>query len=170
MQSHRSKVIESIAWSKEKHSGVDSPNWRWLEQAFRIDSRPIWCTPQATGRENPVGPKSNIIVGAKALYRCVSLVQEIAMRHLPTAVLAGTALLLSSVSAQEIADTIYRGGPILTIVDAQPAAEAVAVKDGRILAVGADSDVSRHQGPETQTFDLAGRTRYGIGINVSSSR
>jgi predicted amidohydrolase YtcJ len=80
------------------------------------------------------------------------------MRHLQTVLFAGSAaLLLSSVAAQEVADTIYRGGPILTIDDAQPTAEAVAVKDGRILAVGTDSDVSRHQGPETQTFDLAGR-------------
>jgi len=38
----------------------------------------------------------------------------------------------SAAAAQEIADTIYTGGPILTIHDAQPTAEAVAVKNGRI--------------------------------------
>ena len=34
------------------------------------------------------------------------------------------------------ADTIYVGGDIVTINDAQPTAEALAVKDGKILAVG----------------------------------
>ena len=49
-----------------------------------------------------------------------------------TLALAGAAPLW----AQEIADTIYMGGPILTIDDARGTAEAVAVRDGRILAVG----------------------------------
>lgn len=39
------------------------------------------------------------------------------------------------------ADTIYHGGEIVTVNDAQPTAEAVAVKDGRILAVGSKADV-----------------------------
>ena len=34
------------------------------------------------------------------------------------------------------ADTIYTGGDIVTVNDAQPTAEALAVKDGKILAVG----------------------------------
>ena len=38
--------------------------------------------------------------------------------------------------AAEVADTIYTGGTILTMNDASPRAEAVAVKDGRIIAVG----------------------------------
>ncbi len=59
--------------------------------------------------------------------------------------------------AQESADTIYRGGPILTMGDAAPRAEAVAVKDGRILAVGALADVMPHRGEETDLFELEGR-------------
>ena len=39
-------------------------------------------------------------------------------------------------AAQDIADTIYTGGPILTMNDSGPKAESVAVKDGRIIAVG----------------------------------
>jgi len=61
-------------------------------------------------------------------------------------------------SAREIADTIYTDGRILTMNDAQPAAEAVAVKDGRILAVGALADLGRHKGASTRMFDLGGRT------------
>lgn len=76
----------------------------------------------------------------------------------PAAVALCLCVTATSALAQEVADTIYSGGPILTIDDAQPRAEAVAVKDGRILAVGALSDVSAHRGAGTQAFDLAGRT------------
>ncbi len=62
-----------------------------------------------------------------------------------------------SAKSQEIADTIYSGGPILTINDDQPSAEAVAVRDGRILAVGSLADMAAHQGDGTVAFDLAGR-------------
>jgi predicted amidohydrolase YtcJ len=69
------------------------------------------------------------------------------------------AFALSGISAcaQEIADTIYTGGPILTIDDARPTAESVAVKDGRILAVGDAASVSVHRGESTEIFDLRGR-------------
>ncbi len=62
-----------------------------------------------------------------------------------------------SATAQDVADTIYSGGPILTIDDDQPTAEAVAVKDGRILAVGSSEDVAPYRGETTEAFDLAGR-------------
>ncbi|MCP4824580.1 MAG: amidohydrolase [Shimia sp.] len=77
-----------------------------------------------------------------------------------TATLGGLALstaLSAPLLAQEIADTIYSGGPILTINDAAPRAEAVAVKDGRILAVGAHADMLVHQDATTIVFDLDGR-------------
>jgi len=60
-------------------------------------------------------------------------------------------------SAQEVADTIYTGGSILTMDEAAPRAEAVAVKDGRILAVGALESVNAHRGDGTEMFDLRGR-------------
>jgi len=63
-----------------------------------------------------------------------------------------------SANAQEKADTIYSGGPILTIDDKQPFVEAVAVRDGRILAVGETDSVLAHRGDSTEVFDLAGRT------------
>ena len=69
-------------------------------------------------------------------------------------------LVLSGISAcaEETADTIYTGGKILTVNDAQPTAEAVAVRDGRILAVGDAESVLGHRGKSTENFDLAGRT------------
>ncbi len=57
------------------------------------------------------------------------------------------------------ADTIFLNGDIVTIDDAQPTAEAVAVKDGRILAVGTEDTVVRHhRGPRTGMHDLGGKT------------
>ena len=61
------------------------------------------------------------------------------------------------VHAKETADTIYLGGPILTINDKAPRAEAVAVADGKILAVGDRESVMTHQGAGTKIFDLEGR-------------
>jgi predicted amidohydrolase YtcJ len=60
-------------------------------------------------------------------------------------------------SAQQIADTIYTGGPILTINEALPRAEAVAVRDGIIIAVGSATNVFARQGDDTKVVDLDGR-------------
>ncbi|MEO1068510.1 MAG: amidohydrolase, partial [Cyanobacteria bacterium J06638_6] len=64
---------------------------------------------------------------------------------------------ISSAQAQDVADTIYQGGAILTMDDAQPQPEALAVKDGEILAVGPADDVMQHQGDGTEMVDLGGR-------------
>ena len=57
-----------------------------------------------------------------------------------------------------VADTVYRGGAIITADDDQPFAEAVAVKDGKILAVGTLDSISDFQGVDTVVVDLDGRT------------
>jgi len=54
--------------------------------------------------------------------------------------------------------TLYFGGPIITVDDALPLVEAVAVQDGRILAVGSKAEVlAQAQGP-VEMVDLGGRT------------
>ena len=58
----------------------------------------------------------------------------------------------------DYADSIYSGGPIVTVNDEQPEAAAVAVRDGRIQAVGSLEAMSALTGPETRLIDLAGRT------------
>ena len=63
----------------------------------------------------------------------------------------------SVAGAQETADRIWFGGPILTMDDAAMRAEAVAEKDGRILAAGAQADVMAFKGPDTEVIDLGGR-------------
>lgn len=56
------------------------------------------------------------------------------------------------------ADRIWLGGPILTMVDGTMRAEALAEKDGVIIAVGDREVVLTFQGDETDIIDLAGRT------------
>jgi len=58
---------------------------------------------------------------------------------------AGLTLSLS-VAAQEIADRIWSGGPIITMNDKAMRAEAVAERGGRIVAVGKKSDVMKLRG------------------------
>ena len=58
-----------------------------------------------------------------------------------------------------VADSIFGGGEIVTIDSAQPHVEAVAVKDGRILALGTQAEMEgKYRGDVTRMFDLAGRT------------
>ncbi len=61
-------------------------------------------------------------------------------------------------AAQEIADRIWSGGSILTMNDAGMNADAVAEKDGRIIAVGTTDEVMAHRGDNTEIIDLGGRT------------
>jgi hypothetical protein len=57
------------------------------------------------------------------------------------------------------AEVIYFGGPIVTVDDRRPSAEAVAVRDDTIVAVGSRRDVeSAHKGAGTRMVNLAGRT------------
>ncbi len=50
----------------------------------------------------------------------------------------------------QIADKILRGGSIVTVNDAMPNAEAVAIKDGKILAVGSNDEIAKHKGAKTR--------------------
>lgn len=80
------------------------------------------------------------------------------MRHSAKLAAIAFSFLPGLANAQDVADTIYSGGPILTINDGQPKVEAVAVKDGRILAAGTLADISTFKGETTEAFDLNGRT------------
>src|SRR3990172_5791396 len=56
------------------------------------------------------------------------------------------------------ADLVLRGGAVHTVDPARPRAQAVAVRGGRIVAVGTDADVGEHMGPRTRVVELRGRT------------
>ncbi|AWB33381.1 amidohydrolase [Orrella marina] len=66
-------------------------------------------------------------------------------------------LLMISPAVGQVADQIWSGGPVLTMNDAQPVAQAVAVIDGRILAVGSNEALQKHRGEQTQMMDLNGQ-------------
>ena len=61
-------------------------------------------------------------------------------------------------AAPPTADAIYSGGPIITMNDAAPRAEAVAVKDGKIIAVGTKAELEKFKAAGTTAIDLAGKT------------
>lgn len=64
----------------------------------------------------------------------------------------------SIVDTANTADTLYFGGDIVTVNDAQPNAEAIAVKDGKILFVGSKAEAEKFKGDQTQSIDLVGKT------------
>ena len=74
------------------------------------------------------------------------------------AALALCLVVAGPVSAQQAADSIWFGGPILTMNDQAMRAEAVAEAGGKIIAVGRRSDIMKLNGPATQLVDLKGRT------------
>jgi predicted amidohydrolase YtcJ len=63
-----------------------------------------------------------------------------------------------SCAPRETADTVLTNGKIVTLGATQGIAEALAVKDGRILAIGTNDEVLGLVAPSTETIDLEGKT------------
>lgn len=70
----------------------------------------------------------------------------------------GTSQAFAAQPGNSTADSIWFNGPIVTIDDANPEAQAVAVKDGKILAVGSHNTVMKTRGSSTKLMDLKGST------------
>ena len=75
-------------------------------------------------------------------------------RLMSIVLVAGTVACAQSASppagsaTSQAADTIYTGGDIVTVNDSQPSVEALAVKEGRIQALGTRGDVEKaHRRP-----------------------
>jgi predicted amidohydrolase YtcJ len=58
----------------------------------------------------------------------------------------------------ESADIVFKNGNVYTANDAAPRAQAVAVKEDRIVFVGTNAAVQRYVGPNTRVVDLKGNT------------
>src|ERR1051325_10526250 len=67
-------------------------------------------------------------------------------------------LVAAGALASTTADTIFRGGTIVTVDRAHPEARALAVANGVIIAVGDEAAVMKTRGPKTQVIDLRGGT------------
>ncbi|MGH9390076.1 MAG: amidohydrolase family protein [Vicinamibacteria bacterium] len=57
-----------------------------------------------------------------------------------------------------VADTVLVNGNIITVDPEDAIVQAVAIKNGRILAVGTDAEIRKLAGEDTRVIDLAGRT------------
>lgn len=69
--------------------------------------------------------------------------------------IAGFFLLTNTSFAQ--ADLVLRNGVVSTLEPASPTAEAIAVKDGKILFVGNNFDAGKYVGKGTKVIDLQGK-------------
>jgi len=71
--------------------------------------------------------------------------------------LALAALLAAACETREGVDLVLRGGTVATVDDDNAMAEAVAIDDGWIVAVGSDEDVDSLIGADTEVIELDGR-------------
>jgi predicted amidohydrolase YtcJ len=75
-------------------------------------------------------------------------------------ILTAVALLAAACGAApqgEEADLVLRNGQIVTVDEAVPEAQAVAIRGHTILAVGTDAEIEPYIGPGTEVIDLNGR-------------
>jgi predicted amidohydrolase YtcJ len=56
------------------------------------------------------------------------------------------------------ADVVFKNGNVYTVSDRASPAQAIAVKDSRIIFVGPDDEAGEHVGSDTQVIDLRGYT------------
>lgn len=87
------------------------------------------------------------------------------MRHL----ILAAALTLSAAppaAAPPAPDLILTNAHILTMDDARPEAQAVAIRGGRIVALGTTAEIARLAGPRTRRIDLHGHTLVPGFIDV----
>jgi predicted amidohydrolase YtcJ len=66
-------------------------------------------------------------------------------------------LAMTTVAQEQIADVAFINAKVWTVDANKPEAEAVAVLNGRILAVGSNADIRTHVGRSTKVIDLNGR-------------
>jgi hypothetical protein len=68
------------------------------------------------------------------------------------------ALLLAQSAFAQVADTVLINGKILTVDQQFSTQEAIAIHDGKILAVGKTADIRKLGAPNSRVIDLQGRT------------
>ena len=60
------------------------------------------------------------------------------------------------VEAREVADVVVLHGKVYTVDAHRPWAQAIAVRAGKIVAVGTDREIARWHGPKTRVLDAGG--------------
>ena len=74
------------------------------------------------------------------------------------AALLGLTTLLAAPAWSQSADTVLINGKILTLDGQFPTREALAIRDGRILALGTTAEIRKLTNPKSRVIDLNGRT------------
>ncbi|MGD8869531.1 MAG: amidohydrolase family protein, partial [Gemmatimonadales bacterium] len=84
---------------------------------------------------------------------------QLSRRWLATTLLiAGFGWLMGCAGQPEVAaDLVLRNGKVVTVDEAVPDGEAIAMRGDTILAVGSDDEISRYIGADTEVIDLDGR-------------
>ncbi len=103
--------------------------------------------------------------------------RNVPRRQLPalvvSAVLAATAAIVgqSTVPPQPLsyAELVLHNGQVLTVDQQFTVTQAVATRDGKVLAVGTDAEIRALAGPKTRIVDLAGRT-VDTGLHLQRRR
>ena len=72
-------------------------------------------------------------------------------------VIAAAALAGCAPQSENPADMVLRGGKVVTVDSQVPDGQAIAIKDGRIMAVGSDPEIRQYIGPETEVVELQGQ-------------
>ena len=68
----------------------------------------------------------------------------------------------STLQEEEGADLVLTGGRVITMDPSSPSAEAVAVRNGRIMAVGTSDEINQLAGTKTESFNLDGLTSFPV--------
>ena len=71
--------------------------------------------------------------------------------------LLGGAVPPAAAKARKAADLILRNGAVYAVEPAGRWSEAVAIRDGKIIAIGSNASANAFKGPETRIVDLKGR-------------
>ncbi len=76
------------------------------------------------------------------------------MKNFVLSILVSLSVFTGCSSNKTDADLVLKNGNVITVDNDKPTAEAVAVKDGKILAVGTDKEIQNFIGDNTKVIDL----------------
>jgi predicted amidohydrolase YtcJ len=79
-------------------------------------------------------------------------------RYLSCAIAVAMLVTAAKSAVAQGIDTVLVNGKIVTVDPQSSVRSAVAIRDGRIAAVGTDAEIRQLAGPTTRTIDLQGRT------------
>ena len=79
------------------------------------------------------------------------------VRILSSIRLCCSVLALAVACFAQSADLVLRGGKLVTLEQAKPEAQAIAIRAGKIAAVGTDQEIRGYIGSSTKVIDLRGR-------------